>query len=139
MNLVEETSIENQTGELKRKDGGIKQLERIIEEKSNSLVSFRSAVGSFQVKIDCSECWMNVYCTAKVFVYLLFPMYKEKPLEVNERIGQIDTHVYELEKQVFFFPNSGTTGYDEDYVMFSDDVACFSSMWCHRLLILKTK
>ncbi|KAI3443428.1 hypothetical protein Pfo_000093 [Paulownia fortunei] len=70
-----ETSIEDQTGKLKRKDGGIKQLEKVIEEKSNSLASLQSAVRSLQEKGS---------------------------LEVKERIEEVNTRVNELEKQIVY-------------------------------------
>ncbi|KAL3624884.1 hypothetical protein CASFOL_031552 [Castilleja foliolosa] len=68
-----ETSIEDQTGELNKKDGGIKQLEKVIEEKSNSLASLQSKVQLLQEKG-----W----------------------LELKERGGEVDARVNEFEKQV---------------------------------------
>ncbi|KAL3642824.1 hypothetical protein CASFOL_013639 [Castilleja foliolosa] len=68
-----ETSIEDQTGDLNKKDGGIKQLEKVIEEKSNSLASLQSKVQLLQGKGS---------------------------LELKDRVGKVDTRVNELEKQV---------------------------------------
>lgn len=44
-----ESRIEDQTSELRRRDDGVKQLGKVIEEKSDILTSLQIELQSFQV------------------------------------------------------------------------------------------
>ncbi|KZV50629.1 hypothetical protein F511_32915 [Dorcoceras hygrometricum] len=75
-----ESSIEGKTGELKEKDGSIEHLEKVIQEKSNVLLSLQSIVQSFREKAS-----LNV---------------GGQPGEVDGRINDIQKQIFNLKKEV---------------------------------------
>lgn len=96
-----EIGISDRTRELNNRDDRIKNLEKIIQEKSATISTLNSQIESLQVNfiwtivLSHMDCWIFM-----LYFQLLLPFQKKGALDAEELLGKAYTRAAGLEKQV---------------------------------------
>lgn len=95
-----ETGISDRTRELNNRDDRIKNLEKIIQEKSATISTLNSQIESLQVNFIWMIVFSHMDCRIFMLYFLLLPFQKKGALDAEELLGKAYTRAAGLEKQV---------------------------------------
>lgn len=95
-----EIGISDRTRELNNRDDRIKNLEKIIQEKSATISTLNSQIESLQVNFIWMIVFSHMDCRIFMLYFLLLPFQKKGALDAEELLGKAYTRAAGLEKQV---------------------------------------